>query len=399
MIILFVISGFLWIVAFGWLLQHYIRKRATREEPLWSRQQRMWQSIFASRRQHLLAYWALSMGVFTVFAVGLCRPDFTDAAMFGKATGGYQLYIDSRVPVQYDLNSPEVRRKLSIDALPEDTRFLHFMRHSADEASCLNLNKVEIPTVLGIELSEMHCFGITENKPLSLPAVYIDEEALIWSMMKSPGDTIFYTDGLGKKVPVLIAGSYPTGIFHGNAIMQAEDFRQLWPEESGIEVLLVKTPHPAATAELLSVAMNEYGLIIQTTEERMRMFFEVTDTYLLIFLTLGGLGLLLGIFSLIIIVRKNLTAQQSDIQQYLALGFSRKTLSAMQLRENLIVPFYAIMAGGSGALISISANVTGAGIQTLFLAALSLALLLLSVYWGIRSMVVKWVGSTSTQNN
>ena len=389
MIVLFVISGFLWIVAFGWLLRYYIRKRAEQKEPLWNRQQRMWQSIFASRRQHLMAYWALSMGVFTVFAVGLCRPDFTDANMIGTATGGYQLYIDSRVPVQYDLNNQEVRHKLNIDALPDDTRFLHFMRHSADEASCLNLNKVEIPTVLGIELSEMCSFGLTEIKPSDLPAVYIDEEALIWSMMKSPGDTILYTNGQGQQTSVLIAGSYPTGIFHGNAIMSDDDFRLLWPEESGIEVLLVKTSKPAETAELLSIAMNEYGLLIQTTEERIRMFFEVTDTYLLIFLTLGGLGLLLGIFSLIIIVRKNLTAQQSAIQQYLALGFSRKTLTAMLLHENLIVPFYAILAGGSGALISISANVTGAGIQTLCLAAFSLALLLMCVYWGIRTMVVK----------
>lgn len=387
MIVLFVISGLLWIVAFGLLLRYFIKRSATQRGSC-SRTQLMWCSINASRSQHLMAYWALSMGVFTVFAVGLSRPDFSDAGMFGKAAGGYQYYVESRVPIQYDLNNIDVRNKLSLSDLPEDTEFLHFLRHSADEASCLNLNKVETPTVLGVDLKEMEAFGLIGSDGNNAnEGLYIDSESLIWSMMKSVGDTIVYKNGRGEDTPIVIAGTYPTGIFHGNAIMSKEMFRTIWPEESGVEVLLIKSSRPDEAAEIMSVAMNEYGLNLQTTDERIKMFFEVTDTYLLIFLTLGGLGMLLGIFSLIIIIRKNLTTQQKSIEQYKILGFRDKTLLNMLIRENIIVPIYAIIIGATGSFISISSNITGAGINSILIALLCLTVLLLSVYFGIKRII------------
>lgn len=394
-IALFVISGLLWIVAFGILLRYIIMRKAA-QRGCYSRTQLMWSSINASRSQHLMAYWALSMGVFTVFAVGLSRPDFSDAGMFGKASGGYQYYIDSRVPIQYDLNNSDVRNKLSLTELPDDTEFLHFLRHTADEASCLNLNKVETPTVLGVDLEAMESFGMKAEErntiddstaELGVASFYVDSEALIWSMMKSVGDTIVYKNGKGTDVPVVIAGTYPTGIFHGNAIMSQQDFRRLWPEESGVEVLLLRSSRPDDAAELLSIAMNEYGLNVQSTDERIKMFFEVTDTYLLIFLTLGGLGMLLGIFSLIIIVRKNLTAQQKSIEQYKVLGYRDTILEEMLIRENLIVPIYAIIIGATGSFISISSNITGAGLNSILIAMLCLSVLLLSVYFGIKRII------------
>jgi putative ABC transport system permease protein len=205
--------------------------------------------------------------------------------------------------------------------------------------------------------------------------------------MKSVGDTIFYQDGRGETVPVIIAGTYPTGLFHGCAIMSSDDFRRLWPKETGIEVFLLKSSRPAEAAELLSTAMNEYGLLIQTVTERLQMFFEVTETYLIIFLTLGGLGLLLGIFSLIIIVRKNLTAQRPTIDQFRALGFTDTLIRHLMLRENLFVPLYAILAGATGAVISISANIGGAGAFALFLALLGLLTLCLLLFFGIKYII------------
>jgi putative ABC transport system permease protein len=350
-----------------------------------NRTQMMWQSLRASLRQHLLAYWALSLGVFTVFAVGLNRPDFGQAI---EATGGYQYYVDSRVPIQYDLNNPAVRQKLSLDELPDSTLFLGFLRHTQDEASCLNLNQVSTPTVLGVDLKEMEAFGIKDSSLSTLhSSLFIDEEALIWSLKKSVGDTLFYQNDRGENVPVVIAGTYPTGIFHGNAIMPMEDFRHLWPKETGVEVLLMKSSRPDEAAEILSTAMNEYGLNVQSVEERIRMFFEVTETYLIIFLTLGGLGLLLGIFSLMIIVRKNLVAQTATIQQYRAMGFSDTLISQLLRRENLLVPLYAVCVGATGSVISISANVGGAGLTTLLLAFVVLVVIILLLYYGIKIMI------------
>ena len=386
---LFIIAGFLWIVTFGILLDAFvIGKVLGARVATWGRRQMMWNSVFASRKQHRHVYWSLSMGVFTVFAVGLNRPDFSDADMFGTATGGYDVYIDSRVPVRYDLNNDEVRRKLSLTELPPHTRFLHFMRHTQDEASCLNLNKVTTPTVLGVDIDEMKPFGLVPVHS-DIPSVYIDEESLMWSMMKSVGDTIMYMDGNGESVPVLIAGSYPTGIFHGNAIMSDVDFKRLWSRESGVEVMLVSSSNPEAATDILTTAMSEYGLSVQTTSDRIRMFFEVTDTYLVIFLTLGGLGLLLGLFSLLVIVRKNLAASQSTIEQYRAMGFTTSLVRRLMYNENVIIPFFAIVVGAIGSVISISANVSGAGLSTILMAAVSLLVMCVCLVYGIRMIVYK----------
>lgn len=386
-IVLFIICGLLWILTWGIFLRYYVhRQSAASISSIFNRNRLMWSSIHASLKQHLLAYWTLSLGVFTVFAVGLNRPDFSQA---GSATGGYQFYVDSRVPIQYDLNNLSVRHKLSIQSLPDSTLFLSFLRHTQDEASCLNLNQVTTPTVLGVDLKEMEPFGLYSCPLLSTPclSLYIDEEALTWSLMKSVGDTLFYQNDHGKSIPVVIAGTYPTGLFHGNAIMSSEDFRRLWPKESGVEVLLMKSSQPDEAIETLAIAMSEYGLNIQTVEERIRMFFEVTETYLVIFMTLGGLGLLLGIFSLIIIVRKNLTAKTVTIQQYRAMGFSEKLIGHLLLRENLLIPLYAIVVGAIGALISISANVGGAGPVTFLLASIVLMAIGLILYYGIKYMI------------
>ncbi len=387
--ILFIICGILWIIGMGMLLRVWlVRRQQAYYASHWDRAQLVWQTIYASCRQHLLAYWTLALGVFTVFAVGLNRPDFTDSALIAQSTGGYQLYVDCRVPVQYDLNHPDVRRKLLLTELPDSTHILSFLRHTQDEASCLNLNRVSTPTVLGVELSEMASFGLqADTLGHSIPCAYIDQEALIWSLMKSVGDTLYYDTHLGTHTPVLIAGTYPTGIFHGNAVMSAADFRRLWPKESGVEVWLVKTSRPDEASELLAMAMGEYGLHIQTTQERIQMFFEVTDTYLVIFLTLGALGMLLGIFSLFVIVRKNLTASQYAIQLYRSLGYREPLIRRLLIRENLLVPFYAILTGAVGSVISISANVSGAGLSTLLLAFVCLGVLSVTLYIGIHCLI------------
>ena len=298
-------------------------------------------SLYYYRRQHRLSFWTLSLGVLVVFAVGLNRPDFSHSS--GAATGGYQFYGESRIPIQYDLNTSAGRHHLHLDDLPADARFLQLPKHTEDEASCLNLNKVETPSVLGMSLGDMKSFGI-DTTQFTMISVAIDEEALLWSMMKEVGDTLLFHSSDGQEVKVLIAASYPTGIFHGNAIMPIEHFRKLWPDEMGSRIVLGNNSE-------IATPLSDYGFTITTTSERLQMFFEVTDTYLRIFLSLGGLGLLLGLVSLFVVIRKNLAARHQEIALYQTLGFSTETIVGMLRREQIIVPLLAIFAGVLGSLL------------------------------------------------
>jgi putative ABC transport system permease protein len=86
----------------------------------------------------------------------------------------------------------------------------------------------------------------------------------------------------------------------------------------------------------------------------MKQFNAVTDTYLTIFLTLGSLGLLLGIISFIIVVRKNLTMRRKEIDLYRTLGFTDSKIEQTLYRENLFVPLYAIATGVICSLVGAS---------------------------------------------
>lgn len=342
------------------------------------------------RRQHRLSFITLALGVLTVFAVGVNRPDFSHSSE--SATGGYQYYGESRIPLQYDLNTAAGRHHLHLDNLPSNLRFLQLPKHTEDEASCMNLNHVEKPSVFGMSLEDMKSFGINisevegvkykvdsvkwnceadelankEESKCTIP-IAVDSEALLWSMMKKVGDTLTYHASDGRKVNVVIAVEYPTGIFHGNAIMPIDCFRQLWPDEIGSRVVLVKedgqkskvegsnpsplTPNPSTLTSTLTTSLSDYGFTLIPSVERLLHFFEVTDTYLRIFLSLGLLGLMLGLVSLLIVIRKNLVARSEEIRLYHALGFPTATIVCMFRCEQLIVPLLAIITGAGVCLL------------------------------------------------
>ncbi len=349
------------------------------------------------RHQHRLSFITLALGVLTVFAVGVNRPDFSHSSE--SATGGYQYYGESRIPLQYDLNTAAGRHHLHLDNLPSNLRFLQLPKHTEDEASCMNLNHVEKPSVFGMSLEDMKAFGINisevegvkykvdsvklnceadelankEESKCTIP-IAVDSDALLWSMMKKVGDTLTYHASDGRKVNVVIAAEYPTGIFHGNAIMPIDCFRQLWPDEMGSRVVLVKVegqrskgesqrskvessnPSPLNTKlstlnSTLTTSLSDYGFTLIPSVERLLHFFEVTDTYLRIFLSLGLLGLMLGLVSLLIVIRKNLVARSEEIRLYHALGFPTATIVRMFRCEQLIVPLLAILTGAGVCLL------------------------------------------------
>ena len=335
------------------------------------------------RHQHRLSFITLALGVLTVFAVGVNSE---------SATGGYQYYGESRIPLQYDLNTAAGRHHLHLDNLPSNLRFLQLPKHTEDEASCMNLNHVENPSVFGMSLEDMKAFGINisevegvkykvdsvkwnceadelankEESKCTIP-IAVDSDALLWSMMKKVGDTLTYHASDGRKVNVVIAAEYPTGIFHGNAIMPIDCFRQLWPDEMGSRVVLVKedgqkskvegsnpsplTPNPSTLTSTLTTSLSDYGFTLIPSVERLLHFFEVTDTYLRIFLSLGLLGLMLGLVSLLIVIRKNLVARSEEIRLYHALGFPTATIVCMFRCEQLIVPLLAIITGAGVCLL------------------------------------------------
>ena len=349
----------------------------------------IWSTLYANRKQAILSFLTLATGVFIVFSVGLNRKSFADSSTIQAGTGGFSLWCESSVPIYHNMATQAGREKLSLTTLPANTKIQQCLRYSADDASCLNLNKVISPTVLGVDMNSLieSDFHIEQNiystegkdafkhMQICADSVYpalVDATVLTWSLSMALGDTLYYENNRGQRIAILLAGTLPNTIFQGNILIDRQFFSDIWEEITGSEIFLIKTEESQKeeVKTLLSQALNEYGVRVTTTNDRLKQFNTVTDTYLTIFMTLGGLGLLLGIMSFIIVVRKNLSARRKEINLYRTLGFTDYKIEQTLYRENLIVPLYAIATGVISSLAGVSLNFMNTGIWIWFMAFL-----------------------------
>ncbi len=372
-VILFVIAGIILIGTAALWGDYLIRRNGSPFAGNFTTNKIIWNALFSSRKQAILSFFALTTGVFIVFSVGLNRKGFADSSQIRTGTGGYTLWCETTVPVYHNMTTQAGKEKLSLIDLPPDAQILQCLRYGADDASCLNLNKVTTPTVLGVDMSAMSAshFQIEQNiwseerekvfERMQTPTdtVYpalIDATVLTWSLMMNLGDTLRYENDRGQSIAIQLAGTLSNSIFQGHILIDRRIFSDIWQETTGSEVFLLKVneTEKEEVKDLLSRALSEYGIRISTTNDRLRQFNTVTDTYLTIFLTLGGLGLLLGIMSFMIVVRKNLSMRRREIELYRTLGFNDRKIQQTLVRENLLVPLYAIATGVISSLVGVS---------------------------------------------
>ena len=399
-VVLFILIGCAWLILGSYLGWHLLVVNS-RKPNANNRKQLVWSSLYANRKQAVVSFLTLALGVFIVFVVGLNRKGFGDSSQLVQGTGGYSLWMETTVPVYYDMNTDEGRRQLSLMDLPEDAVFLQFLRYTADDASCLNLNKVSTPTVLGVDMQLFEqAFAIDHYKTKeeniegyhsngNIVPCYVDETVLTWGLMMSLGDTLHYQDAHGQEVKLLLAGTLPNTILQGNVVIDKEYFTEIWPEITGSEVVLVKVDDHEVepTKTILATALNEYGVRVMPTGERLRQFYQVTDTYLSIFLTLGGIGLLVGLFSFVIVIRKNLAMKDEDIRLYQMLGYPSLIIEKLLVDEHLRVPLYAIFIGVTGAILSVCTSFANVSYGTWLLCLAYTALLVAGVIYFVRRIV------------
>ena len=385
-VILFVIIGCLWMACgIAWAV-FFLHRRDT-DVP--TRKNLARQSLGYASKETLLGLITLSLGVFITFAVGLNRKDFSDKTAFTGGTGGFDYWCETVVPIYHDLTGPAERKSAGLEALGDDALLLQCLQVSGDDASCLNLNRVSQPGIFGFpeETFLASGFSIRDNL-FSLASdrevihrmdrgdeVYglVDETVLTWGLMLAVGDTLHYPEA-----DVIIAGSLPNTVFQGSVLIPERSFRKHWTPD-GSKVFLVRSDNPDA-GKLLETALNEYGIRATPAVERLRLFNSVTDAYLTIFLMLGGIGLLVGIGSFIVVVRKRLSGRRKEIALLRALGFGDEHIRRLLRRENLPVPVLSVFLGTTAAIVSVSLSF-GAISPLTWATCLVICVLLLVLAW------------------
>lgn len=367
-------------------------------------------ALYANRRQVMLALLTLAFGVFIVFVVGLNRRSFGEKTKLREAAGGYTLWCESAVPLQHDPSTEQGRERLGIAGeWPQGMDVMPCYRFVADDASCLNLNKISQPTVLGVDFERMaereFAFArsifegsVTEGLQQSLePGVYpalVDETVLMWSLGMKLGDRLTYVAQDGREREIVLAATLKGSLFHGNILIDKEFFEQVWPENNGCSLFLVQTDNDeqqiAQMKNYISQSLYEYGMRVTPSSERLRSINEVTDTYLTIFMTLGSLGLLLGLISFVVIIRKSLISSRQSIRHYILLGFRRSEIEQMLYSENIFAAQWAIVVGVVGAIIGIGRQWMAVGLWIWVGAVVVVAAL-----WGVARIFV-WEQVRST---
>ena len=398
--VLFVSTGITFLFT-GWAWIDYLINRGVSPTKPFDSPKLIWSSLYHTKKQAMLSFITLAAGVFIVFTVGLNRQGFADSSQIRLATGGFSLWCETAVPVYHNLNTEEGRSKLGLRDLPKETQIIQLLKYSADDASCLNLNKVATPNVLGIDTDELKNsdFKITSSLPPvngAIPA-WVDETVLTWSLGKKLGDTIIYRGEKGETVPIRLAGTIQNSIFQGYILIDKTSFSKIWSEISGSEIMLIITPDVAVneTKMLISQALNDYGVRVTTTGERLQLFNSVTDTYLTIFLTLGGLGLLLGIISFVIVVRKNIVARLKEITLYRSLGFDEKRITGLFYKENILIPLCAILIGAVGSLLGIISGFSNVSIRIWMLAIAFSVIFIFCVIFFVKITIKNYLKPTS----
>ena len=317
----------------------------------------------------------IAAGIFAVIITGANRQVLNQKMLLPSGgTGGYLLWMESAVPVKENLNMPEGRRTFGFNE-PElqDLKFVQAARVSGDDASCLNLNHVSSPPLLGIEPEEFirkgsfsfvsRIKGIGNENPWSLlernPGTDIiygvaDQTVLEWGLKIKTGDTLNYRTETGQKLDIIICGGLKSSVFQGNILIGAHNLSKYFPSVPGSSVFLVDGNQELSGyyRRVLSERLSGYGVSVETAGEKLASFFQVTNTYLDVFTILGAFGMVLGVAGMGFILIRNFVQRKREFALMSATGFSIKQIRKFLLNDQIVILLWGILTGTVSGLIA-----------------------------------------------
>jgi hypothetical protein len=317
----------------------------------------------------------IAAGIFSLFITVANRMNFNEKQMNRSGgTGGYLLWCENTIPLKEDLNTESGRRTLGLD---EDQYkkliFVQMKRSSGNDASCLNLNHITAPPLLGVDPTkfiENRSFSFSKASGsessynpwqfLKIPAenniIYgiADQTVLDWGLKIKTRDTIILRSENGKPLKVIIAAGLKSSVFQGNILIGLENFTKYYSSVSGSSVLLVDGDKEQIDLykSALSERLDNYGVNIEKTTDRLASFYKVTNTYLSVFAVFGALGMIVGIAGLGFILLRNYNLRRREFALMLATGFNLKRIRNILLSEQLLILFAGVTSGVISAIVA-----------------------------------------------
>jgi putative ABC transport system permease protein len=346
------------------------------------------------RGRSLATIGLLASGIFIVAAVGANRKaSLLDAEQRDSGTGGFAFIGETIMPVANNLNNVQGKQRTGLESEKlAGVGFVQMRVNDGDDASCLNLNRVRKPRILGVqpvELAGKHAFSFEQvidpamarshsepeakgwvakrvevrdpwlllNRKESdgaVPAI-ADATVVTWGLGKKLGDTLDYTDEKNRTFKLKIVGTLAGSVLQGSVLISEQAFVEHFPSIGGYRLFLldVEKDQRKSVSEYLVRSMQDYGLDLTSAPERLAEFNTVENTYLSIFLALGGLGVILGSIGLGIVVLRNVLERRTELALLRAVGFTRRSLRRMVLFEHGILLAAGLASGAIAAAVAV----------------------------------------------
>lgn len=339
----------------------------------------------ASRGRSLLVIGLLACAAFIVVTVAANTRDFNKADWRDRrsGTGGFALQATSSLPVYYDFGSSSGRAQLGFppqdEALFTGVTVVPFLASPGEDISCLNLARPQAPRVLGVPPAFIARGGFTvltktkTDKPWQLleraPAEMLlpafgDADSVMWSLHSGLGRKYSYKPRFSNdnfnRYPVhftdlRFTGLVKSSIFASELLVSEANFRSLFPGVGAPRYFLIETPRgrERAVAEALRRNLGELGLQVRETREVLNGYTRVQNTYLAMFLALGGLGMLLGTAGLAVVLLRNIAERRGEFALMLATGIPPRMLAQILILEHAALLAAGLLCGTVAALIAV----------------------------------------------
>ncbi|WP_340110847.1 FtsX-like permease family protein [Maribellus mangrovi] len=309
-----------------------------------------------------------ALGTFIVVSTGSNKLDlFANADDQSSGTGGFLYFAETTVPVLFDVNNEQKKEE---EGIYEDFSLLQFRKVEGDDASCLNLNRIAQPAILGVDPADLagrFSFAVKQKEldgdpwlnldqdfgDGTIPAI-ADQTVIQWGLQKKVGDVLEYQNELGDTIRLkLVAGTTPS-IFQGYVLISNQQFLRNYPSSSGSNVFLVDgdRENEQAIGDELQSVFRDYGWEMELAAKRLVEFYSVTNTYLSIFLALGTLGLILGTIGLAVILARTILERRRELAMLQAIGFRINTIFRMLVDEYLTLLLTGVIIGFATAVIA-----------------------------------------------
>jgi len=361
------------------------------------------------RTRSLLTAGLIAAAAFLLVTVGANRQDVShfDTTDRTSGSGGFSLQVRTALPVHADLNTAEGREQAGFDAETSaalaGVTVMPFRSSDGEDASCLNPQAPQAIRVLGATPAMIgrggFAFAAVEeriyvNNPwelLSLPLkdgpvpAFGDAASVQWILHKGLGDVTEVPTPTGEPMKVQIVGLLQGSIFQSELIVSEEAFVEHFGREGGYRYFLAEAPTASRdrTADALRQGLVRQGAEVRSTAEVLAAYAEVQNVYLTTFQTLGGLGLLVGTFGVVVVLLRNVIERRGELALLSAVGYRRGRLIRMVTLENGLTLTAGVLIGATAALLA-SAPAWTSKLADVHWPLMALTLVfILAVGWGV----------------